>query len=130
MLKIKCDINQQTNGAHDLNEKNPKPYRTISHFLHESAISGGLGQEIRTFRLASVPLPYLTKVLSHHYITMPHWTNLTNKIAMPCHHVHVPAVYSCPNELCDIHCDAHATTSQTEVYILIDLCSVETSVII
>ena len=53
-------------------------------------------------RLAFDPLPYLTEVLPHHYISMPYGPNLTNKFAIPhvcLNHVYVPAVHSCPNEL-------------------------------
>ena len=59
-----------TNGAHDPNKKIPEPYRTIRiilHFLYESAFRVGSEQEIRTCRLAFEPLPYLTRVLPHHY---------------------------------------------------------------
>ena len=103
-----------TNGAHDPIEKNPEPYRTIRiilHFYYESAICGGVRMPT-----GMDPLPYLTKILPHHYVTMTYWPNLTNNIAIPyvcLYHVHVSAVHSCPNELCDIHCDTHATIKVT-----------------
>ena len=102
-----------TNGAHDPKEKITEPYKTtriILHFFYES------GQEIRTCRLASEPLQYLTKVLPHHYISMPSRPHLTNKYDITCvclYHVYIPAVHSCPIELCNIHGDTHATIKVT-----------------
>ena len=97
----------------------PEPYRTIRiilHCLYESAIRGGSGQDIRTCRLASGPLPFITKVLPQNYIFMPYMPNLTNKFTIPCvclYHVYVPDVHSCPNELYNIHGDTHATSKVT-----------------
>ena len=73
-------------------------------------------QELRTYQLAAESLPYLAKVLPHYYISMPYWPNLTNKFAIPyvcLYHFYVPAVHSCPNELCNIHGDTHATIKVT-----------------
>ena len=100
-------------------KKIPEPYwtvRIIWLFLYESAIPDYSGQEIRTCRLASKPLPYLKKVLQHHYISMPFRPNLTNKCALPhvcLYHVYVPAIHSCPNELDNSHDDMQATIKVT-----------------
>ena len=105
--------------ALDLNEKIPEPYRTIRnilHILYESAIHGDSGLEISTCRQASEPLPYLTKVLPNHYISMPYGPNLTNIFVIPhvcLYHAYVPTVHSCPNELYNIHGDTHTTIKVT-----------------
>ena len=83
-----------------------KAIHTILHSLSKSTFTGGSGQEIRTCKLSSEPLPYLTKVLPHHYKSMLYGPNLLNKFAVPyvcLYHVYVPAVHSCPNKLYNIH---------------------------
>ena len=92
------------------------PYRIILHFLYESAIRGGSGLEIRNILADRHPNRCRTKVLPHHYISMPYGPNLTNKFAIPhvcLYHVYVPTVHSSPNELYNIHGDTHATIKVT-----------------
>ena len=60
-------------------------------------VRGGLGKAICTFRMANEPLPYLTKVILHHYIAMSYKPNISNKFAVRyvcLHKVYVPGVHS------------------------------------
>ena len=41
------------------------------------------GYDIRSCLLASEPLPYLSKALPHHYISMPYGSNLTSNFSVP-----------------------------------------------
>ena len=63
------------------------------------------GQDIRTCRLAFEPLPYLTKVLPHHYISMQCWSNLTNIFAVP----YCMPLRTSRNELYNMHGVTHVT---------------------
>ena len=57
-----------------------------------------------------------SRIIRYHYISMPYGSNLENKFAIPhvcLYYVYVPTVHSCPNELYNIHGDAHATSKVT-----------------